>query len=259
MVQTNDTGGGSSIQVIARAAAVLRACRERPTGLSLGQIATRVGLPRSTVQRIVQALAAEGLLLAGGGSRAVRIGPQIQALALDNRADVVAIAHPHLKRLSETVGETVDLAMLRHDQMVFIDQIAGAHRLRAVSAVGESFPMHCTANGKAVLALLSDSEICRICERGLQRFTPATLVAAESLLRQISEIRKSGIAIDAEEHSPGICAFGMAFRDAASGLYAVSIPMPSIRFDAADKPLTQALRDSVSAISRDIMRRQSRD
>ena len=129
----------------------------------------------------------------------------------------------------------------------------------AVSAVGENFPMHCTANGKAVLALLGNSEICRICEHGQQRFTPATLVATENLLRQISEIRQCGIAIDAEEHSPGICAFGMAFRDAASGLSAVSIPMPSIRFDAADKPLTQALRDSVAAISRDIMRRSSRD
>lgn len=253
MVQSTDTTGASSIQVIARAAAVLRACREQPTGLSLGQIAARVELPRSTVQRIVQALAAEGLLLAGGGTRSIRIGPQIQALALDHRADVVAIAHPHLRQLSETVGETVDLAMLRHDQMVFIDQIAGPHRLRAVSAVGESFPMHCTANGKAVLAMLHDSEICRICERGLPRFTAATITAAESLLRQIAAIRQHGIAIDAEEHSAGICAVGMAFRDAASGLYAVSIPMPSIRFDAGNAALTEALRATVAAISQDIL------
>ena len=54
----------SQVQVIARAAAILRALEEQPAGLSLGQIAQRVDLARSTVQRIVAALAAEKLLIA---------------------------------------------------------------------------------------------------------------------------------------------------------------------------------------------------
>jgi DNA-binding IclR family transcriptional regulator len=212
-----------------------------------------VQLPRSTVQRIVQALAAEGLLLAGGGTRSIRIGPQIQALALDHRTDVAEIARPHLQRLSEQAGETVDLALLHRDKMVFIDQIAGPHRLRAVSAVGERFPLHCTANGKAVLALLDDTEIMRICAGGMERFTPSTLVTTEDLLRQIRETRRTGFAKDAEEHSIGICAIGMAFRDAAAALYAVSIPMPSVRFVTADSSMTDALRHTVSAICKEML------
>ena len=51
---------GDGIQVIARAAAVLRALRDAPSGLSLGALAEATGLPRSTVQRIVAALKTRG-------------------------------------------------------------------------------------------------------------------------------------------------------------------------------------------------------
>ena len=58
-VEDGDSASGPGVQVIARAASVLRALENRPEGLSLGQIAKEVGLARSTVQRIVAALAAE--------------------------------------------------------------------------------------------------------------------------------------------------------------------------------------------------------
>jgi DNA-binding IclR family transcriptional regulator len=221
----------NGIQVLARAAAILRICREEPAGLSLGVIAERAGLPRSTVQRIVAALAAEGLLLSSGEAGTIRLGPQLHALAEGARFDVVEIAHPHLKQLSEQTGETVDLAVFRRDHMVFVDQIVGQQRLRAVSAVGEPFPLHCTANGKAALALLGDDQIAELLAAGLQRFTPATLVSKAALRRDIASIRKTGLAKDREEHSAGISAVGAAIRDLTGAIYAVSIPMPSVRFD----------------------------
>jgi hypothetical protein len=48
---------------------------------------------------------------------------------------VVELAHPYLKQLSIKTGETVDLALFRRDHMVFVDQIAGSHRLRAAFKV----------------------------------------------------------------------------------------------------------------------------
>lgn len=257
MVHSLASSALSPVQVIARAAAILRVCRAESGGLSLGQIAERVGLPRSTVQRIVQALATEGLLLAGSETRSIRIGPLIQSLAEDYRADVVEIAHPHLKRLSETSGETVDLAVLHRDHLVFIDQIAGPQRLRAVSSVGESFPLHCTANGKAALALLDDTEIARLLTPGLARHTPATITSSEGLMAEIARIRSSGIAIDREEHATGICAMGKAFRDAAATVYAVSIPMPSVRFDPLDTRIKMALTETVKAIEEGALALQS--
>jgi DNA-binding IclR family transcriptional regulator len=149
----------SDIQVINKAAAVLRMCAETKRGLSLGDISDRLGFPRSTVQRIVNSLRSGDLLSSEDSYRSIRLGSGLFALTAHPHLDVVEIAHPFLKELAQETGETVDLAMLRNDHLVFVDQVAGSHRLRAISSVGEVFPLHNTANGKAVLALLSEIEI----------------------------------------------------------------------------------------------------
>lgn len=225
----------AGVQVIGRAANILRALRDEPAGLSLGQIAERVGLARSTVQRIVYALLDERLLMAASPNGRVRLGPEITALASDSRIDIVEVAHPHLKSLSEATGETVDLAVLRGDHLVFLDQVAGSHRLRAVSAVGETFPLHSTANGKACLALLPDAEV-RARLKGT-RLTNALGKARtmDALLRELTLVRKSGVAFDHEEHSPGISAVGVAFKDQSGTIYALSIPAPTQRAAEIEK------------------------
>lgn len=233
--------GGNGIQVISRAASILRALRDEPDGLSLGQIATRVELPRSTVQRIVHALIEERLLMAASPTSRVRLGTEILALAANSKIDIVEIAHPHLKQLSEACGETVDLAVLRRDHLVFLDQVAGSHRLRAVSAVGEMFPLHCTANGKACLALLDDAAA-----RRLLAGTPLTLAngktrTVDQVMAEIKTVRKTGVAVDEEEHFPGISAVGTAFRDRAGGMYAISIPCPTSRFEGLRETLAAQL------------------
>src|SRR6266849_7295891 len=137
----------------------MRALEGESSGLSLGQIAERVGLARSTVQRIVAALEAEKLLIAASPSGRVRLGPTILRLAASARTDFVALARPFLVRLSDELGETVDLAIVKQDHLIFVDQVIGPQRLRAVSAVGETFPLYCTANGKAHLAQLDDTAV----------------------------------------------------------------------------------------------------
>ena len=122
-----------------------------PEGLSLGQIAQRVGLARSTVQRIVDALRAEQFVIAASPTAGVRLGPALIRLAASASVEFDHITRPIMAELSQELGETVDLSVLKGNSAVFTDQIQGRHRLRAVSAIGESFPLHCTANGKALL------------------------------------------------------------------------------------------------------------
>jgi DNA-binding IclR family transcriptional regulator len=250
-VQHSTPRNHSGIQVISRAASILRVLRDERDGLSLAQIATRVQLPRSTVQRIVHALVSERLLMAASPNGRVRLGTEITALANNSKIDVVEVAHPLLAKLSEQVGETVDLAVLRGDHLLFLDQIAGTHRLRAVSAVGEQFPLHSTANGKASLALLSDVEIRRLLANARLANARGKLRTLESLLDEIAEIRATGIAYDREEHSLGISAIGTAFRDQASTIYAVSIPIPTNRVQGVETEAVQLLlsvRDRLRAL-----------
>jgi DNA-binding IclR family transcriptional regulator len=219
----------SRIQVIARAGAILRALEHEPAGLSLGQIAQRVGLARSTVQRIVAALAAERLVIAASPMGRVRLGPAILRLAASVRTDFVALARPFLVQLSNELHETVDLATIKGDHLVFVDQVVGPQRLRTVSAVGESFPLYCTANGKAYLTELDEREIAALLGRRFEARTANTLTTLPALLADLKAARR-GVAYDREEHTVGISAAGVVVRDPAGNYAAISVPVPTLRF-----------------------------
>ena len=240
--KTSDKGNEKSqVQVIARAAAILRALEEQALGLSLGQIAQRVGLARSTVQRIVSALESENLVIAASPNGRVRLGPAIARLATSVQTDFVSIARPFLVKLSDELRETVDLAIVKKDQLVFIEQVVGPQRLRTVSAVGETFPLHCTANGKAYLAGLDEVAIARLIGTKYERRTAATMTRLDELLRDLKSARKTGIAFDREEHTTGICAAGVAMRDPLGNHIAISVPVPVQRFAESQSLISNRL------------------
>ena len=232
----------SGIQVIARAAAILRALEHEPQGLSLGQLAERVDLARSTVQRIVGALETEHFLIAATPASGVKLGPALVRLASAANVEVERLLRPALVNLSRAVKETVDLSVLKGSELVFIDQIPGAHRLRAVSAVGESFPLHCTAPGKALLSLLPDDKWTRLMGRSLHAHTPYTITDLDTLRREVDQCRRTHIAYDRQEHTEGITAIGTAVIDPLGRPLAVSIPVPTARFDGQEEKLLLELR-----------------
>jgi DNA-binding IclR family transcriptional regulator len=239
----------NQIQVIGRAAAILRALENQALGLSLGQIAQRVSLARSTVQRIVAALEAEKFVIAASPTGRVRLGPTIQRLAMSVGADFVSAARPFLLKLSQELNETVDLATIRNDHLVFVDQVIGPQRLRAVSAVGEAFPLHCTANGKAYLAGLTDDDVARLIGKSYEQRTPNTLTRLKDLLKDLKVARKAGVALDREEHTLGICAAGIVMTDFTGNHVAISVPVPAQRFAMQQARIARSLLATKRALS----------
>ena len=242
----------SQVQVIARAAQILRALEGEDAGLSLGEIAKRVGLARSTVQRIVASLETEKLVVAASPNGRVRLGPTLLRLAASVRSNFVAKARPFITRLSHELRETVDLASVRHDHLVFIDQVIGSHRLRTVSAVGETFPLHCTANGKAYLAGIDPAAIERLIGKSFEARTPNTLTKLNALLADLRLARKTGIAYDREEHTVGICAVGIALQDPFGNPVAISVPVPTQRFQAQRAVIAERLLATKHAMEADM-------
>ena len=240
--QSSAAENGTGVQVIARAAQVLRALEGEPSGLSLSQLAQRVGLPRSTIHRIVMALGTEGLVAAASPNGRVRLGPELARLAESSRRDRWQDLRPHMQQLFETLNETVDLAILERDQLRFVDQISGAHPLRAESIVGAVFPLHCTANGKALLAALTVDTVIALLPAELERLTPNTITRRELLLEELVEVRETGVAFDREEHMLGITAAGIAVRDSQGALAALSVPMPTPRFAGREREITKVLQ-----------------
>jgi DNA-binding IclR family transcriptional regulator len=236
-----DKSAGMGVQVIARAASVLRALEGKPEGLSLAQIAREVGLARSTVQRIVAALAAEGFVSEAQPGRGVRIGAGLARIAASISSNLTDVLHPHLVALRDQVGETVDLSILSGGSVVFIDQIAGRQRLVALSGIGERFPLHCTANGKAILACFNKQDAVALIDRSAAEHPEHPLPDRAKLLRELDAVRRRNLAFDLGEHDMGISAVGAAVLDAFGRPAAVSIPAPSHRFNAERDALSAAI------------------
>jgi len=218
-----------AVQSIQRAAAVLRELAGAPGGLTLAQLARAVALPKSTVHRLVAALADEQLAAHAPDGRIV-LGGGMAALGAAAAETLAPRLHPLLEELAGELGETVDLAVLDGASVRFVDQVSGSQRLRAVSAVGAVFPLHCTANGKALLAQMSDEAALALLPRRLPRCTAKTIASRGALLVELEAVRRSGVAFDREEHSEGICAVGAAVRGPSGALCALSIPVPAARF-----------------------------
>lgn len=232
--------------VVARAARVLRAVGDAPAGSSLGQIATRSGLARSTVQRLVAALAAERLVSTAGAGQ-ITLGPELLRLGARVQADAPTRLRAEIRALSIELGETVDLSVVREDHVVFLDQAPGTQRLVAVSRVGAAFPLHCCASGKAFLAGLDDGAVEALLGRRYARLAPHTHTTLAGLLADLVAVRRTGIAIDDEEHTDGISAVGIGLHDGEGQWFGISVPMPTQRFDANRAKVVrrmQALRAS---------------
>lgn len=230
------------IQVIARAASVLRALENEADGLSLGQIAKATDLSRSTVQRIVDALAEENFVIGASPTSRVKLGPAILRMASNSSFNFVEFIRPYISQLAKETGETVDVSEMQKKRTVFVDQMVGSARLNIVSPVGEAFPLHCLASGKAMLATLSDDEIRKLLgPKALERHTDATICDLDVLLKELAKVRKIGVAHDHEEHLEGVSAVGAALQEPGGTLYAISIPVPTVRFKHSKRELQSAL------------------
>jgi DNA-binding IclR family transcriptional regulator len=218
------------VQVLTRAMEILRLLKLAPGGLSQAELAVQVGLARTTVHRIVNALLKEGMIEARAGGSRYRIGPEILRMADAARSSLVTDIHPRLQALSREIDETVDLSALDRAHVTFIDQVVAPQRLRAVSVVGASFPAHCTAPGKAMLATLSTAEVNRLLPEQLARLTPNTITSLAVFHAELEQVRADGVAFDREEHTLGIAAVGVALRGTPLGLVSISVPIPAQRF-----------------------------
>jgi DNA-binding IclR family transcriptional regulator len=233
-------GRASGVQVIARAAEMLRALQSSPGGLTQAELAERLGLARSTVHRILGALEEEGFVAVTGTRGRYRVGPEISRMAEAVRRDLVDLIHPFMQDLSRELRETVDLSILDGDRVTFLDQVVAPRRLRTVSAIGDSFPVHACAPGKALLATLSPSRLAAAMPSKLTQLTPNTITSVAALREELSRVRREGIAYDLEEHTEGICAIGAALHTSGPPL-AISVPMPTQRFHGRQAELRAAV------------------
>ena len=239
------------LQLIGRAADVMRALEHAPGGLGLSEIAAAVELPKSTVHRLIGALEHEDFVKLGpaGKWHLGRGLAQLGAAARDSLRDEL---RPYLLRLAKEVDETVDLSVIDGADARFIDQVPSNHRLAAVSAVGVRFPLHCTANGKALLAALPSEQAEIILPQRLVTYTDRTISSRRALRAELQKVRDDGVAYDRDEHTLGISAVGCAVYDAYGVAAAISVAAPTQRFAGEAGTLERLVRGTCADASAEL-------
>ncbi|MEI2263634.1 IclR family transcriptional regulator [Erwinia sp. CGal63] len=248
------TGG---IQVISRAAKILNALGDSPNGMSLGEIAQAVDLPRSTVQRIVGALDSVQLVRSQG-ARGVRLGPALLRLIANVHTDVVAIAQPWLQALSDATGETVSLARASGLQLAIVHYVVADRELRVVPRIGLNLPLYSTSGGRALLALDSDEEARALVGDAYEAITELTVKAFPDLTARLQEIRRTGLSYDRGETLEGISTMAVAI-DTILGRFSISLLVPSARFQQHESLFREEILKCKEALVDEIGKAALRD
>ncbi|HEY0534385.1 MAG TPA: IclR family transcriptional regulator [Actinoplanes sp.] len=179
---------------------------QRPTW-RVSDLAVASGLPMPTVYRVVMTLTAEGYLdhLPNGDYR-----PGVRTLTLGGAAlrslDLVALATPRLQRLGETTGETVNLAVLTGDRVLYLIRLRNSDLVTANIQVGSTLPAVHTSIGKLMLAWLDEAELSeRITDASFPgQHGPNAKVSLDELRQELVQIRDQGWALQDEELAHGL-------------------------------------------------------
>lgn len=220
------------IQSIQRAVSLLRAFDAEHAELGVSELSRAVGLPKSTVARMLATLEHEGLVERAAGSEKYRLGFLLVRLAgrVTHARDVRAVARPVLVALGQRSAESVHLGLLDGDEVVNVEQIPGPHLIRETNWLGRRTPLHCAANGKALLAFQPAPTIERILAGPLPAITPRTLTDPLLVRRELLLTRQRGFALTLGEVEEGLNGVAAPIRDPDGAAFAaVSVSGPAYR------------------------------
>lgn len=222
----------SNIQSVNRAFAILRTVAANPKGLGITEIAHQVGLPISTVARLLATLEAEEVIERVPDRVGFRIGAGMIALVLQvpYHRHLTLLARPCLLELAETTREAVGLSLLDGDSMVVVDMIRSQRRVQVADATGDRFPPYATSPGKILLAHLPEEVLDRYLAHPLEPFTPKTITDPIVLRQQLATIREQGYAWVCEELDEIAGVSAPIQDDTGKVVAAVNLYGPSFRF-----------------------------
>lgn len=216
----------------------------------------QVDQPRGTLHRNISNLLEEGLVAMNPETHIYALGPRLLQLASQAWSDneLRGIAQPHLRALNEMAGETVHLAILQGDQVVYLDKFEAHQSLRMHSQIGRSAPVYCTGVGKAILSGLSDEAFETLANSlNFKNFTEHTITNVEDLRQDRVASIARGYAIDAEEHETGIRCAAAPIKDRSGALLGgVSVTAPAYRIsDEVYEQWTQWVQSTAADIGLD--------
>jgi DNA-binding IclR family transcriptional regulator len=227
-------GGVSAVQSVDRALTVLEIlARSGETGVT--EIAAELGVHKSTAFRLVSALESRGMVEQVADRGKYRLGYGVLRLAgvASASLDVIRLSRPFAEQLASDLGETVNLTVLWQHEVLYVDQVTSTtSALQMHNWVGRHVPVHCTSNGKALIAWLPKATQLELIGPAPAALTKHTITDIEQLLSQFATIRQRGWSDAIEELEEGLAAVASPIWDRNGAVTAaLSLSGPAFRLN----------------------------
>lgn len=222
-------GPAHHVPVIDRMMEMLFLLEDRPGGATIRDLVEALGVPRTTVYRILTTLGHHDVVRRSDDGF-YRLGPRLLRLASrsvgDSKGyDLTTIGAPFLRSLSAETGEGSKISIVDGEGLLVIAAASGAREYALTVAPGQRMPLHAGAAGKILLAHLPKDKVDRRLAGDLPRHTSRTITDPKRLRSELVRIRRQGWAQDRGEYSPSIHAFAAPVLDRhAAIIAAVSVP-----------------------------------
>ena len=221
-----------SIRAVERALDVLMCFTSQTPELSMTQISELVGINKSTVHRLLATLEGKRFVERDPTTGAYRLGIRLIQMAFltMEHNDLRRLATPFLHDLCDQYHENVNLSVLDDTDVVYVDVIESAQRIKLAASPGQRLPAFCTASGKAILAFVPEENVKSILERGMSRYTQNTILSQKAFFENIQEARERGFALSEQEFEEGINAIAAPiYNSNGKPIASVSIAGPAYR------------------------------
>ena len=203
--------------------------------LGITEIAKALDLHKSTASGLVYTLQRNGYIAQNPDNRRYHLGLQLveRAGVLLDQIEIRKIALPELENLRDWSRESVNLAILEENQIIYIERLLSDKSLGFRNHIGKRAWPHSTALGKAILSHLPEAEALEVLHSyPLESMTPNTITDLDALLSQFERFRQQGYAIEREENEiGGLCISAPIHSFAAAPVAAVSVSFPLSRLD----------------------------
>jgi IclR family transcriptional regulator, KDG regulon repressor len=197
------------IKSVIKATEILDVIRNNRKPLSLEEISRLLGQNKTTCFRFLQTMLELKLIVQENGSKSYKLGPKLITLGLSalNKFDLHTEAVPLMKKLREITGETVNLSILDQFEILIIERFRSGHVYNANLTVGSRLPLHCTSQGKVILAFSTNEKQKELLAHiNYEKYTDKTVENEVKLKKQMIESLKRGYSINREEFELGIAA-----------------------------------------------------
>lgn len=233
--------------MVGKALGLLTRLGEYPHGAPAAELARECGLPLSTAHRLLGSLVRHGYLEFEAGSRLYTLGLQVFFLgqAVAQARGLAGMARPVLEEVSAATGEATLMAVRDGHEQLYVHYVQGPHGVSVIGRPGAHGPLHCTAQGKVLVAMAPQAvreELVATIE--LAPTGPNCITDRDRFREEIEAVRSRGWALADQEHEAGIRAVAVPVLGAGGvALAAISTAAPAYRVSSA------ALIDRVPVLS----------